>query len=49
MYIIGGGGKRMHTGSGRANVCMVVRGKDTGGYRLKRDGFTDVNGEKESG
>lgn len=49
MYIIGGGGKRMHTGSRRANVYMVVRGKDMGGYRLKRDEFTGGNGEKESG
>lgn len=49
MYVIEGGGKRMHTGSGRANVYMVARGKDMEGYRLKGDEFIDVNGEKESG
>ena len=38
----------MHTESGRANVYMVVSGKDVEGYRL-RDEITDVNGEKESG
>lgn len=38
----------MHIGSGGANVCVVVRGRNVESCKPMRDEATDINGEGES-